>query len=92
MAYSSTLQYVVYQANRIDGVGPDSDPVECNNPILLNGFADDHSLNNGFTPHAKHAERNALGSLEICLKDISEWMSQHHLQMNSEKTEFMYFG
>ena len=25
------------------------------------------------------------------LKDISEWMSQNHLKMNSGKTEFMYF-
>ena len=41
--------------------------------ILLNGFAEDHSLNNGFTPDAKQAERNALVSLEICLKHI-RWM------------------
>ena len=48
MAYSSTLQYVIHQANRIDPVGPDLEPAKCNNPILLNGFADDHCLNNWF--------------------------------------------
>ena len=91
MAYTSTLQYVIHQAKRIDGMGPDSELVKCDNPILLNGFEDDHSLNNGFIPNAKQAERNALGSLESCLKDISEWMTQKHLKMNSGKTEFMHF-
>ena len=72
MAYSSTLQYVIHQDSRIDGMGPDLEPVKCNNPILLNGFVDDHSLNSRFTPDTTQADRNALVSLEICLNDISE--------------------
>ena len=70
MAYSSTLQYVIHQANRIDGVGPDSEPIDCNNPILLNGFVDDHCLNSGCIPDAKQAERDTLGSFESCLKTL----------------------
>ena len=76
MAYSSILQYIIHQANRIDRGAPDLEPVECDNPILLNGFADDHSADNGITPDATQVERNALVFLEICLKDISEWMSK----------------
>ena len=91
-AYSRTLQYVIHQANRINRVGPDSEPVKSNNPILLNGFVDDYSLKNGLTPDAIQSGRIALVPLEISLKDISEWMSLNHFKMNSRKIEFMYFG
>ena len=60
--------------------------------IELNGFADDHLLNKGFNPSVKSAELFTKQIMEHSLSEIDNWMHQNHLKMNSQKTEFIYFG
>ena len=58
--------------------------------ILLNGFADKHTLQIDFTPMIN--ELDAIKNLEKSLMDISEWMCVNRLKMNESKTEFSLFG
>ena len=60
-------------------------------PLNLNGFADDHSLNKGFNPSMKSVELFTKKVMEHWLSEIDNWMHQNHLKMNSQKTEFIYF-
>ena len=56
---------------------------------LLNGFADDHSLNKGFRPN--HVEEvSMISELEETLANINSWMGENCLKMNNSKTEFLY--
>ena len=45
--------------------------------VDLNGFADDHSLNNGFDPSNPASEDKAVRVMEDLMQDIKEWMSQN---------------
>ena len=62
--------------------------------ILLNGFADDHSSQDSFTPNRlnPNAESSCINRLEDKLRDIKQWMLQNRLKMNDQKTEFILFG
>ena len=57
--------------------------------ILLNGFADDHSLNKGFRPDHEE-EVSTMSELEGTLVNINSWMGENRLKMNNSKTEFLY--
>ena len=58
---------------------------------LLNGFADDHSLNKGFWPD--HVEEvSMISELEGTLANINSWMGENRLKMNNSKTEFLYIA
>ena len=60
--------------------------------VDLNGFADDHSLNNGFDPSNPALEDKAVRVMENLMQDIKEWMSQNRLKLNAKKTDFMFIG
>ena len=53
---------------------------------------DDHLLNKGFNPSVKSAELFMKQVMEHLLSEIDNWMHQNCLKMNSQKTEFIYFG
>ena len=55
-------------------------------------FADDHTLLQSFNSKEKDAETTALLDVEKTLLDISNWMDQNCLKMNSKKTEIIYYG
>ncbi|KAI2666801.1 hypothetical protein H4Q32_026501 [Labeo rohita] len=50
-------------------------------------YADDTQLYLSFQPD----DPTAAAWISGCLADISEWMKEHHLQLNSSKTELLIF-
>ena len=60
--------------------------------VELNGFADDHLLNKDFNTSVKSAELFTKQVMEHSVNEIDNWLHQNHLRMNSQKTEFIYFG
>ena len=54
-------------------------------------YADDTQIYVSFNPSQSHAN-NALHSLELCVEEIRNWMSQNFLKLNDDKTEFIVFG
>ena len=58
----------------------------------LAGYADDHGLYSSFKPDFDAAELDKIISFEEQLVDIKKWMDSNRLQMNSAKTEFIYFA
>ena len=84
-AYSSTLETVVHKIRENNG----SDSTDS---IILNGFADDHSLSKAFCPDTNEAKENTIKILEHGLYDISHWMTMNCLKMNPTKTDFIYLG
>ena len=62
--------------------------------LILNGFADDHSVRKTFKPDQleHHQELNTIAVIEKSILDIKSWMDAVRLKMNNSKTEFIYFG
>ena len=50
-------------------------------------YADDTQLFLSFPPSATQVEER----IAACLADISQWMSAHHLKLNPDKTELLFF-
>ena len=50
-------------------------------------YADDTQLFLSFPPSATQVEER----IAACLADISQWMSNHHLKLNQDKTELLFF-
>ena len=50
-------------------------------------YADDTQLFLSFPPSATQVEER----IAACLADISQWMSNHHLKLNPDKTELLFF-
>ena len=60
--------------------------------IILNGFADDHSLRKSFQAGNRIQERQTKLEMEQTFNNIKEWMDSMCLKLNSEKTEYIMFG
>ena len=56
-------------------------PVHC--------YADDSQLYISFSPKAHSGQADAVASIEHCIQDIRQWMSQDKLLMNDAKTELL---
>ena len=61
-------------------------------PVLLYGFADDHTLRDQFKANDRDEEIASISRLEKSAEDLKTWMDENRLRMNSEKTEFIMFG
>ena len=61
-------------------------------PILLYGFADDHTLRDQFKANDRDDEITSISRLENSANDLKTWMDENRLRMNSDKTEFIMFG
>ena len=62
-------------------------------PIQLAGFADDHSICDKFKPNSDgSAEKQTINRLQGAMSDTKNWMDSVQLKLNSDKTEFIYFG
>ena len=60
--------------------------------VLINGFADDHTLHNSYHMGDISAETNSIRTLEDSLQSVNDWMGQNKLHMNPSKTEYISFG
>ena len=62
-------------------------------PIQLAGFADNHSICNKFKPNSDgSAEKQTIDRLQGAMSDTKNWMDSVRPKLNSDKTEFIYFG
>ena len=55
-------------------------------------YADDSQLYISFSPKAHSGQADAVASIEHCIQDIRQWMSQDKLLMNDAKTELLLIG
>ena len=60
--------------------------------VLINGFADEHTLHNFYQVGDISAETNSIRTLEDCLHSVNDWMGQNKLCMNPSKMEYISFG
>ena len=58
--------------------------------ISVMGYADDHALYSSCLD--KETVSSTIANIEVCLKEVKEWMGRNRLMMNEEKTEFVAFG
>ena len=59
--------------------------------LHLSRFADDHSVRKEFRANDRNGELQTKEEIEECMVNISSWMDQVRLKMNSGKTKFIYF-
>ena len=59
--------------------------------LILNGFADGHSVRKTFKlTRLDHKDKlDTVEIIEKAMLDIKAWMDQVHLKMNDSKTEFI---
>ena len=62
------------------------------NRVLINGFADDHILQNSYQVGDISAETNSIRTLEDSLHSVNDWMGQNKLHVNPSKIEYISFG
>ena len=60
--------------------------------VCINGFADDHTLQNSYQVGDISAETNSIRTLEDSLHSVNDWMGQNNLHMNPSKMEYISFG
>ena len=60
--------------------------------VLINGFADDHTLHNSYQAGDISAETNSIRILEDSLCSVNDWMGQNKLHMNPSKMEYISYG
>ena len=82
LAYASTLQEVKPIAECKPGTPA----------IVLNGFADDHSIKKEFHPATDNQEIDCIADLDHCMGEVQIWMDQNCLKLNNAKTELILFG
>ena len=58
--------------------------------ILVMVYADDHALYSSCLD--KETVSSTSANIEVCLKEVKEWMGRNRLMMNEEKTEFVVLG
>ena len=58
--------------------------------INIQGFADDHFLFKGIRPNVN--EKTVITELEDTMHYVKTWMDAMRLKLNTDKTEFIYFG
>ena len=51
-------------------------------------YADDIQILTSFIPSDSSSIQSSLSALELCISDISKWMTENMLKLNSDKTEF----
>ena len=59
--------------------------------VLINRFADDHTLHNSYQVGDISAETNSIRTLEDSLHSVNDWMGQNKLHMSPSKMEYISF-
>ena len=57
--------------------------------VNIQGFADDHSIRSAFKGGNNHEEITSIKSLQDSFDNITDWMNQMKLKLNTSKTEFI---
>ena len=83
-SYLGPLLFTVYASALFDVVEKHLPTVHC--------YADDSQLYISFSPKAHSGQADAVASIEHCIQDIRQWMSQDKLLMNDAKTELLLIG
>ena len=78
------LLFTVYASALFDVVEKHLPTVHC--------YADDSQLYISFSPKAHSGQADAVASIEHCIQDIRQWMSQDKLLMNDAKTDLLLIG
>ena len=78
------LLFTIYASTMFDVVKKHLPTVHC--------YADDSQLYISFSPKAHSGQVDAVASMEHCIQDIRQWMSQDRLLMNDAKTELLLIG
>ena len=60
--------------------------------IIINGFADDHSIRKSFDADSRGQESQSIILMVDTVANIASWMDTMHLKLNPDKTEFIMFG
>ena len=60
--------------------------------LVLNGFADDHSVRCKFKAGNLNEELSVIKLIELCMQNVKRWMTTMRLKLNDNKTEFICFG
>ena len=58
--------------------------------FAIHGYADDHQVYKSFSRLDQYT--TLVDLVPACFRDISNWMSEHFLQLNPGKTEIIVFG
>ena len=78
------LLFTVYASALFDVVEKHLPAVHC--------YAYDSQLYISFSPKTYSGQADAVASIEHCIQDIRQWMSQDKLLMNDAKTELLLIG
>ena len=60
--------------------------------ILFHFFADDTQLYKSFSTSHVQGQSSAKELLELCIRDVSQWMFLNRLKLNMDKTECNFLG
>ena len=60
-------------------------------PLLLYGFADDHTVHDQFKANDRSAESESITKLQQCASSLKSWMDLNKLRINNAKTEFILY-
>ena len=82
LAYASTMQEVKAIAECKPGTPA----------IVLDDFADDHSIKKEIHPATGNQEINCIADLGHCMGEVQIWMEKNCLKLNNAKAELILFG
>ena len=60
--------------------------------MMINGFADDHSLRRTYKVTDKEHGIQSKSNLQSTFMNIQKWMDTIWLKLNSDKTEYIQFA
>ena len=60
--------------------------------ICVHGYADDHQLYTSFKPCSVTNRDSAIKQMELCIKEVRQWMLVNKLKINDNKTELIVIG
>lgn len=60
-------------------------------PVSFMGYVDDQLVYSAFEANSRQEEESVKRNLEVCLEQVSKWMAENRLKLNTNKTEFVLF-
>jgi hypothetical protein len=76
--------FILYTSQLFDIINVHHPQVHC--------YANDTQLYLSFSPDEAGSQESALSAMEACIHDVRQWLFNHGLFMNDNKTEFLIIG